>query len=161
MLVCPESISGLSPYPVDVFQFFHTWSPPGLFLVFLTSSFRLVSIFMANLGMEVECILQTCPIHCHFLLLINWNRGMMLILLYSYSFEMAIDQKMRNILQRHRIWKVSILFELTLDTFFPRFGAPSTLRLNILILVSALIIVDLQVFRSTAYAAVVLEIWAS
>lgn len=86
---------------------------------------------------------------------------MMLILLYSYSFEMAIDQKMRNILQRHRIWKVSILFELTLDTFFPRFGAPSTLRLNILILVSALIIVDLQVFRSTAYAAVVLEIWAS
>lgn len=86
---------------------------------------------------------------------------MMLILLYSYSFDMAIDQKMRNILQRHRIWKVSILFELTLDTFFPRFGAPSTLRLNILILVSALIIVDLQVFRSTAYAAVVLEIWAS
>lgn len=122
MLVCPESISGLSPYPVDVFQFFHTWSPPGLFLVFLTSSFRLVSIFMANLGMEVECILQTCPIHCHVLLLITWNRGMMLILLYSYSFEMAIDQKMRNILQRHRIWKVSILFELTLDTFFPSSG---------------------------------------
>jgi hypothetical protein len=109
----------------------------------------------ATLGMEVGCIRHTWPIHVHLRLFISWDSVVVLVLLYSSSFEMVFGQKMRSILRRHRVWKASSLVVMAFVTFqdsAPYRRTPSTLLLKILTLVWLLIFDDLQMLRSAAYA---------
>jgi hypothetical protein len=113
----------------------------------------------ATLGMEVGCIRHTWPIHVHLRLFISWDSVVVLVLLYSSSFEMVFGQKMRSILRRHRVWKASSLVVMAFVTFqdsAPYRRTPSTLLLKILTLVWLLIFDDLQMLRSAAYAPVAL-----
>lgn len=108
MLVCHVSISESVPksccspsFSTDLLQL-SFGVPLFLFLV----GIHLIATF----GIEVGCILNTCPIHCHFLLLITWDRGVVFVLIYSSSLKMVFGQNMRSNLQRHRVWKVSTSF---------------------------------------------------
>lgn len=56
----------------------------GLPFFLFSVDVHLISTF----GMDVGCILYTCLIHCYFLLLEIWERGMVLVLIYSSAFEM-------------------------------------------------------------------------
>lgn len=84
---------------------------------------------------------------------------MVLDLIYSSSMDMVFGNKMRSNLQRYRIWKVSILFEMFFVTFqdsAPYRRTPSTLLLTILNLVFMVILVDI----STRYFAVQrMQLW--
>lgn len=150
-----------------------SYSPSFLYsLIFSRSPFVFISFLfpvgvdlIATLGMEGVCILQACQIHSHFILLITWEKVIMVLVpVYNFSLEMVFGCSARRfavIFRKHRVCMVSVLFEIPFGFFLDSASdrrTSSILVLKILILIFVLILADFQMFRSAVFALLGLEI---
>ena len=93
----------------------HVLSSPSrqIYSSSLSELFRPLFLFpggvhlMATLGMALESILHTCPIHVHLLNLMTPDKGERPVLLYSSSLEIVLGQNILSILLRHLVWNTS------------------------------------------------------
>ena len=119
MPVCLGTNAELVPMPSLFLSSPSTQSVSCSAWVYPSSSFQLVSISMQPWGWRLGAFYTRGQSMSIFVFFISWDSGVVLVLLYSSSFEMVFDQKMRSI-SSNQNRRISVTLEWTSNNHIRR-----------------------------------------